>query len=232
MAIAVFSRAPLPGTTKTRLIPALGAAAAARLQRRLTLRTLAVAQQAAIGSVRVWAAPDERQRFFRALHRRCGVDLRPQPAGDLGERMAAAFADASGPLLLIGCDCPVLQPVHLVAAAAALRDDAGNDAVFIPAEDGGYVLVGLRRPQPSLFAGIDWGSERVMAQTRHRLAGAGLSWLELPPLWDVDRPGDLMRLAGFAGFHEFAGFAAWSGGTADGAATGMADGAGAAASGL
>jgi hypothetical protein len=199
VAIAVFSRAPLPGTTKTRLIPLLGAVAAARLQRRLTLRALAVAQQAAIGSVCLWAAPDERQRFFRAVQRRCRVALRPQAAGDLGERMAATFAAHGGPLLLIGCDCPALRPADLLAAAAALRDEAadGPDAVFIPAEDGGYVLVGLRRPQPSLFAGVDWGSERVMAQTRARLASAGLRWLELPVLWDVDRPEDLWRLAGF-----------------------------------
>ena len=207
VAIAVFSRAPLAGTTKTRLIPALGAVAAARLQRRLTLRALAIAQQAAIGRVCVWAAPDERQRFFRALRRRCRVALRPQATGDLGERMAAAFAAHGGPLLLIGCDCPALRPADLLAAAAALRGDAadGHDAVFIPAEDGGYVLVGLRRPQPSLFAGIDWGSERVMAQTRARLASAGLRWLELPALWDVDRPEDLSRLAGLAEL------AAWSG---------------------
>ncbi|WP_374692170.1 TIGR04282 family arsenosugar biosynthesis glycosyltransferase [Accumulibacter sp.] len=206
-AIAVFSRAPLRGATKTRLIPALGAVAAARLQRRLTLHALAVARQAAIGRVCVWAAPDARQRFFRALQRCCGVELWSQAAGDLGERMVAAFAAHSGPLLLIGCDCPALQPADLLAAAAALRDEAAgrHDAVFIPAEDGGYVLVGLRRPQPSLFAGIDWGSERVMAQTRARLAGAGLRWLELPALWDVDRPGDLRRLAGCEGF------AAWSG---------------------
>jgi len=206
VAIAVFSRAPLAGATKTRLIPALGAVAAARLQRRLTLRALAVAQRAAIGRVCVWAAPDARQRFFRALHRRCGVELRSQAAGDLGARMAAAFAAHAGPLLLIGCDCPALQSADLLAAAAALRDEAagGHDAVFIPADDGGYVLVGLRQPQPSLFAGIDWGSERVMAQTRTRLAGTGLHWLELPPLWDVDRPDDLRRLAAFEEF------AAWS----------------------
>jgi hypothetical protein len=206
VAIAVFSRAPLPGATKTRLIPALGTVAAARLQRRLTLRALATAQQAAIGSVCVWAAPDERQRFFRALQRRCRVALRPQAAGDLGERMAAAFAAHGGPLLLIGCDCPALRPADLLAAAAALCEAAdGHDAVFIPAEDGGYVLVGLRRPHPSLFAGIDWGSERVMAQTRARLAGAGLRWLELPPLWDVDRPEDLWRLAGFEELTEWSG---------------------------
>ncbi len=85
-----------------------------------------------------------------------------------------------------------------------MSDGTVEDAVFIPAEDGGYVLVGLRRPQPRLFEGIDWGSERVMAQTRERLSELGLRWVELPTLWDVDRPGDLLRLATLEGYR------AWS----------------------
>jgi rSAM/selenodomain-associated transferase 1 len=206
LGVAVFARAPLAGAAKTRLIPALGAAGAARLQRRLTLHALAVAQRAAIGRVTLWVAPDDGQRFFRALKTACGVALRQQSAGDIGERMAAAFAANAGPLLLIGTDCPALQPTHLVAAATALLDDrrGGKDAVFIPVDDGGYMLVGLRCPQPGLFEGITWGSERVMAQTRQRLADLGLRWSELPTLWDVDRPADLARLRSLEGF------SAWS----------------------
>jgi rSAM/selenodomain-associated transferase 1 len=200
--VAVFARAPQPGTVKTRLIPALGAVGAARLQRRLTLHALAVAREAAIGSVTLWGAPDGRHRFFRAL-RRCGaVTVCRQSGGDLGARMAAAFAAHDGPLLLIGSDCPALQATHLAAAAGALFEErqGGNDAVFIPAEDGGYVLVGLRRPQPRLFAGVEWGSEQVMVQTRQRLSDLALRWVELPTLWDVDRPADLARLATLEGF--------------------------------
>ena len=203
--IAVFARAPQAGAAKTRLIPALGAAAAARLQRRLTLQALTVAQHAALGRVTLWGAPDDQQRFFRAVQRACGVDLRSQSGSDLGARMAAAFVAQAGPLLLIGSDCPALQPAHLVAAAQVLLDEHphGKDAVFIPAEDGGYVLVGLRCPQPQLFEAIEWGSERVMAQTRQRLSGLDLSWAELPRLWDVDRPADLLRLATLEGFVEW-----------------------------
>nr|WP_186408813.1 TIGR04282 family arsenosugar biosynthesis glycosyltransferase [Candidatus Accumulibacter aalborgensis] len=200
--VAVFARAPQPGSVKTRLIPALGPAGAARLQRRLTLHALAVARRAAIGAVTLWGAPDGGQRFFRALQRCSAVAVRSQSEGDLGARMAAAFAAHDGPLLLIGSDCPALQATHLAAAAGALVDErqGSNDAVFIPAEDGGYVLVGLRRPQPRLFAGVEWGSERVMVQTRQRLSELALSWVELPPLWDVDRPADLARLASLEGF--------------------------------
>jgi rSAM/selenodomain-associated transferase 2/rSAM/selenodomain-associated transferase 1 len=198
MAIAVFSKAPRAGETKTRLIPALGAAAAARLQRRLCLHTLDLACRAAHGKVTLWAAPDHRQRFFRAVQAQYGIELRSQTGSDLGERMANAFAAHAGPLLLIGTDCPALTEAHLAAAAAALHD--GHDAVFIPAEDGGYVLVGLRRPQPRLFEGIAWGSDKVMAQTRERLVALGLRWAEPLVLWDVDRPEYLPRLAKLEGF--------------------------------
>jgi hypothetical protein len=67
--------------------------------------------------------------------------------------------------------------------------------VVLPAEDGGYVLIGTARPQPVLFAGVEWGTERVMAQTRECLRAAGLRWCEPATLWDVDRPADLARLA-------------------------------------
>ncbi|WP_291991581.1 TIGR04282 family arsenosugar biosynthesis glycosyltransferase [Candidatus Accumulibacter sp. ACC003] len=212
LAVAVFARAPRAGAAKTRLIPALGAAGAARLQRRLTLHALHVAQRAALGRVTLWAAPDASQRFFRALRRRCSVagvgsfEIRSQFGDELGQRMASAFAAQGGPLLLIGSDCPALTAAHLAAAGSALLDagDGGKDAVFIPADDGGYVLVGLRHPQPELFAGIAWGTEQVMAQTRQRLAQQRLRWAELPTLWDVDRPADLARLATLAAFSEYA----------------------------
>ncbi len=203
--IAVMARAPQSGAAKTRLIPALGAVGAARLQRRFTLQALVEASPAT-GGVILWGAPHCQHRFFRALRRRLAVESRSQSEGDLGARMAAVFAAYSGPVVLIGTDCPVLLAAHLVAAARVLRGDGDgpNDAVFVPAEDGGYVLVGLRGPQPRLFEGIDWGSERVMAQTRQRLSGLQLRWAELPTLWDVDRPGDLLRLATLEGYR------AWS----------------------
>ena len=192
--IAILAKAPLAGFAKTRLIPALGAHGAARLQRTFILRTVQVAQQARLGGgVQLWCAPGAGQRFFRALQRATGVQCSDQPAGDLGQRMAGATAAAPGPVLLVGTDCPALTVQHLHAAADALRQ--GADAVFIPAEDGGYVLVGLQQPQPGLFQGIDWSTERVMAQTRQRAGAMGLALCELAPLWDVDTPADLARLA-------------------------------------
>ena len=193
--VAILAKAPVAGLAKTRLAPALGARGAARLQRRLTRIALATALDAGVGPVTLWCAPDAGHRYFRALRRACGVRCLPQPEGDLGARMHAAFARhcAHGPALLVGTDCPALTPAHLRRAADALR--AGAEAVFHPAEDGGYVLVGLARPRPALFEGVAWSTERVMAQTRERARGLGLVPRELETLWDVDLPGDLPRLA-------------------------------------
>ena len=201
--IAVFAKAPVPGAAKTRLMPALGARGAARLQRQLILRTLATAAAAQLGPVTLWCAPDTRHRFFQALRLRAGVECIGQPVGDLGERMHAAFEHhcTRGPALLVGTDCPALQPHHLREAARRLRD--GADAVFQPAEDGGYVLVGLRRPQPQFFRGMAWGNAEVMAATRSRAGPLRVS--ELETLWDVDRPADLARLQALAPWCELPG---------------------------
>ena len=191
--VAVLAKAPLPGLAKTRLIPALGPQGAARLQRQLTRGALQTALDARLGPVTLWCAPDAQHRFFRALQQSTGVACRVQPDGDLGQRMHRAFQVhcAHGPLLLTGTDCPPLTPAHLQQAAQALL--AGDDAVFYPAEDGGYVLVGLRQPQATLFEHMPWSTAAVMQQTRQRAQAAGLRVRELETLWDLDVPADLAR---------------------------------------
>lgn len=191
--VAVLAKVPLPGLAKTRLIPALGPQGAARLQRQLTRTAVQTALDARLGTVTLWCAPHAQHRFFRALHQTTGVHCLVQASGDLGERMHTAFRlhCAQGPLLLTGTDCPPLTPDHLRQAAQALLD--GEDAVFHPAEDGGYVLVGLRRPQAALFEHIAWSTDAVMAQTRERASAAGLRLRELETLWDLDVPADLAR---------------------------------------
>jgi glycosyltransferase A (GT-A) superfamily protein (DUF2064 family) len=106
--------------------------------------------------------------------------------------MLAALAAVNGPAMVIGTDCPALAPAHLCVAADVLR--AGDDAVVIPVEDGGYALIGLRRPQPALFRDMRWSAPNVMSETRQRLAALGLTWQEPITLWDVDVPDDLERL--------------------------------------
>jgi len=174
--VIVFARAPRAGRVKTRLIPLLGAQGAARLHARLLRRALATAQDARVGPVDLWTA-------------------RRQRGADLGARMHHAIARSlrrARRVVLIGSDCPVLRGADLRKAARWLA--GGADAVFAPAEDGGYALIALRRISPRLFEGVEWGGAQVMAQTRERLAALGWRWRELPLVWDVDRPQDYRRL--------------------------------------
>ena len=189
--IAVFARAPVAGACKTRLIPALGADGAAALHARMIDRTIACARTAAVGPVSLWCTPDTTHPAFTRFN---DISLHLQSGDGLGARMLAAFqAQPPGaPLLLIGTDCPALTTDHLRACADGLRD--GCDAVFLPTEDGGYVLVGLRAPQPDLFSAMPWSTDQVMPLTRQRLERLGLRWREPAVLWDVDTPEDLARL--------------------------------------
>jgi rSAM/selenodomain-associated transferase 1 len=191
--IAIFAKAPVPGYAKTRLAPVLGAKDAAALQAELIERTVATALAAGLGPVSLWCAPDRSHPAFARMAAAHGVRLYDQQGTDLGARMAAAFAALTPerPLLLIGSDCPALTPDHLRVCADALA--GGDDAVFLPAEDGGYVLVGLKRPRPDLFAGIAWGRATVMEETRALLRAGRLRWSEPATLWDLDEPGDYRR---------------------------------------
>ena len=165
------------------------------MQRALTRKTLATAIAADIGPVSLWCAPDQSHSFFSECRREFCVPLHQQHGADLGARMLNAFhallADHAK-VVLIGTDCPVFRPDHLRTAATALAD--GAEAVFCPAEDGGYVLVGLTSAEPNLFSGIPWGTGEVMDETRARLRELGWRWRELDTLWDVDRPADYERL--------------------------------------
>jgi rSAM/selenodomain-associated transferase 1 len=189
--IAVLAKAPIPGLAKSRLIPTIGAHAAAVLQERLTEQAVATALTAGVGPVTLWCAPDTTHASFGALAAHSPITLKRQPDGDLGARMLAAFAGGN-PTLVIGTDCPSRTAAHLRAAAEALHD--GADVVLIPAEDGGYVLIGSRAPQAELFSGINWGTPTVLAETRDRIAALKLKAVELNPLWDVDTESDLARM--------------------------------------
>ena len=190
--VLVFAKAPIPGEVKTRLIPALGAEAAADLQARLTRRAVEMAVSSNVAPVEIWCSPDDQHPSFRAL----GLPRRIQRGRDLGERMADGFHASlahSRFAILIGTDCPAMTGDYLRDAAERLAH--GEDAVLGPAEDGGYVLIGLRRYDPRLFAGIAWGTAQVLSATRARLAQSGCHWHELPYLWDVDRVEDLERIS-------------------------------------
>jgi len=178
----------VPGAAKTRLIPLLGADGAAKLHEKLVLHAIANARAADVGPVTLWCAPDSSHPFFAQT----GAALADQQGVDLGARMLHAFEAAQGPLLLIGADCPSINAQDLRWCARALEE--GEPALFLPAEDGGYGLVGLARPVPQIFSDMQWGVADVMAKTRARLLQANIPWLEGRTIWDVDRPDDYARL--------------------------------------
>ena len=194
--VAVFAKAPRPGQVKTRLIPLLGAEGASALHRRLLEHSLRTARAASLSVIELWCAPDMEDAILGQCAALEGVSLLDQGPGSLGDRMGRAFQAmlARAPLcMLIGSDCPSLTGRDLIDAASVLAEP-DCDAVFTPAEDGGYVLIGLKAPHPTLFEGIPWSTGEVMQTTRVRLKELGLRWHELPTRWDVDRPEDYQRL--------------------------------------
>lgn len=198
--VIVFAKAPVAGLAKTRLAPALGADGAAQLARRLLQHAVQQALAAGLGPVDLCVTPNQQHADFQRLAAEPGLRLSDQGDGDLGTRMARALERnlATSPAaLLIGTDAPSLDAAYLRQAARSLQS---HDAVFGPAADGGYVLVGLRRPSPGLFEGMRWSHPAVMADTRERIARAGLRHTELATLHDIDEPADLRHLP--AGWQE------------------------------
>ena len=186
----------MPGQAKTRLIPALGPEGAAQLHRRLTEHAAGVARAAGARDaalVTVCFTGAARREFRSWLG--CDFAYAAQPAGDLGVRLrqacASAFRGRAQRVVVFGTDVPELSAGILQLAFAGLRE---HDVVLGPATDGGYYLIGMRRDHPELFAGIDWGTARVCAQTLAAIERQGLSVTELPTLGDVDRPEDTAAL--------------------------------------
>ncbi len=191
----MFAKCPANGRPKTRLQPPLTQAEAAVLHMQLATRTLQVLQAASGYAPTLWLDQPSEHPWVHHMQATMACPVSVQCPGDLGERMGHALNTAlqhHAFTILVGSDCPVLAVEHLQHIAKWLHD--GCDAAFIPAEDGGYVLVGLRRYHPALFSGIQWSMAGVMQQTRARLQQLDWRWGELEPLWDVDTPDDLDRL--------------------------------------
>ncbi|NER34774.1 MAG: DUF2064 domain-containing protein [Oscillatoria sp. SIO1A7] len=197
MRLIIFTRYPEPGKTKTRLIPALGAEGAARLQGQLTehtLRQLGKTDELPSYSIEVRFAGGNRELMAEWLG---PGKYEPQGEGDLGTKIyrafATAFATGIEKVAIVGIDCPDLDASIAIAAFDRLND---SDLVLGPAVDGGYYLIGLRQTVvPELFAGISWGSDKVLQQTVDAARKLNLSYSLLPELADIDRPEDLEILA-------------------------------------
>jgi rSAM/selenodomain-associated transferase 1 len=191
--LIVFTRYPEPGTTKTRLVESLGERGAAELQRKLAEHTLSqvrhLLQIRQVEPIIYFAGGSIIQ-----MQNWLGTDLhyREQGCGDLGQRLqlacAAAFKQGIKRLVIVGADCPGLRAYHMNQALDTLLQ---VDLVLGPATDGGYYLIGIKRENKTLFAGIQWGTETVLAATVKAGKELGLSIELLDTLSDVDRPEDL-----------------------------------------
>ena len=182
--LLVFLKAPRPGAVKTRLAKTLGAHAACAAYCGL-VETL-LKSLTPLPCLELCFTPDDAWPEIQPwLH--AGWLTRAQGNGDLGARLAntftAAFAEGAQRVVIIGSDCPTVTVDDIEQAWAALRT---HDMVLGPATDGGYWLIGLRAPQPGLFEGISWSSEKVLIETLARARAAGLSVQQLREQTDVD----------------------------------------------
>ncbi|MDD5277629.1 MAG: TIGR04282 family arsenosugar biosynthesis glycosyltransferase [Methylovulum sp.] len=196
-ALLIFCKAPVAGQVKTRLQPVLSAEQAVAAHRQLTELTLARAFQKPLCPVHLYCAPDAGHEFFQQCAKNYPLTLAAQRGDDLGERMLEAFKEALSQyrhVILIGCDCPSLTVDDLQQALLSLQN--GKHVVIAPAEDGGYVLIGMNTPQRVLFENMPWGSPAVMTKTRQRAGDASLVIHELAMQWDVDMPDDWARFLG------------------------------------
>ena len=204
-AVVIMCKAPRAGEAKTRLAPLVSAGGAAAVAACFFADVAASACTSARELVVAYAPADGRAALEEILRGRgVGAGLRAgaprwveQRGTDLGARLASAVGHAFGlglgPVLVLGADSPTLPPSFVARALDALAR-AEADVALGPVDDGGYYLVGLRRPAPELFRGVAWSTPRAYAQTAANAARLGLRLLELPRWYDVDTPADLLRL--------------------------------------
>lgn len=195
--VLVIAKEPVPGRVKTRLTPPYTRHQAARLAEAALYDTLQAVR--AMPARRRVVVLDGRPGSWLPA----GFDVRPQSAGGLDERLAAAFAGSAGPTLLIGMDTPQVTP-QLLAPALDFGAWDECDAWFGAADDGGFWALGLAAPDPGLLRGVPMSTDRTGAAQRARLAAAGLRVRELPPLRDVDTAADAEQVAAAAPDGRFA----------------------------
>jgi rSAM/selenodomain-associated transferase 2/rSAM/selenodomain-associated transferase 1 len=196
--VLVFAREPRLGAVKTRLQGVIGKERALALHEAMIARVTATVTQSQLAPMALWVSSNKHHKLFLSI---CNIkDIFEQSGEDLGQKMAHAVAttlsdNSTNTVLLIGADCPSIDHSYLASALDKLAEE-DLDAVVGPAEDGGYVLMGLKAPAPELFRGIEWGADTVLRVTLQRLQDNGLRYHLLDQRWDVDRAEDLDRLAG------------------------------------
>ena len=193
-ALLVFTRAPIAGQTKTRLIPLLGAQGAAEFHQAILQSTLAEAKASNFETIEIWSATENDHPLLKQCELDYSCVMKFQRGDDLGEKMhhatEATLAENKF-VVLIGSDCPAITTDILNQSYQHLSN--GKDVVLGPASDGGYYLIGLKEPNPGIFQDIAWGEANVAERTRQNFAALGLDYVELEELSDIDTPEDYQR---------------------------------------
>jgi rSAM/selenodomain-associated transferase 1 len=192
VSLALFAKAPVLGATKTRLQPALGESGALDAHCRLVEHALG--QITLVNAMRseLWISAEH--PFAQSWSARFALPWRLQEGADLGLRMDHALQDqlsrGASFAFVMGCDCPSIDADYLNWVAGHC---GAADVIIAPAEDGGYGLIGLARPQPELFSDMPWGTGQVYGETLRRAQLLGLRIVVGASIWDVDRPEDWTR---------------------------------------
>jgi hypothetical protein len=194
--IQVFCKAPIAGQVKTRLMPVLSAEQARQVHIELTERLLKLLHETALCPIQLWCSPHCEFDFFQQQAIKYQLTLHQQLDCGLGERMSYALSAGLQnfkQVLLVGCDCPSLTVDDFRQALTTLKQDV--DVVLAPAEDGGYVLIGVKQSQSELLNDVEmpWGTSQVLDITRKRIKQQQLKASEIRQQWDVDTPEDLAR---------------------------------------
>jgi len=191
--LLVFTKAPVIGEVKTRLQPDYSLEQSLNIHKKLVINTLTSVSNLAEIDIELCCTPHRQYMFFLDCEKRFSIQLNDQLGDDLGERMAFAFSSTLQlyeKVIIIGTDCPEINEQYIIDALAALDD---FDSVIGPAEDGGYVLLGLKSFASGLFSETSWGSDIVFKQTKKVLSDLSWSCHELAMMHDLDRPEDLHR---------------------------------------
>ena len=192
--IIVFCKAPIVHHVKTRLMPYLTAQQAVDAHVELTERTLDLVTSSQLAPIQLWCSPDTQHTYFEQCAKKHKLDLYQQCEGDLGTKMHDAICSGlkhAQQVILVGTDCPSFVYSDLEQAIQALVE--GDDVALGPAEDGGYVLIGMSKPYQQLFQDIAWGSDLVLSQTKCKIKELKLSHFETRSQWDVDNFKDWRR---------------------------------------
>lgn len=193
-ALLFFAKAPIPGEVNTRLIPDLGIEAATDLQAELIHSRLESLLQSNLCELQLWCSPDTHHDFFKNCKEQYSVQLYEQKGEDLGARMSNAIKaglEEFKHVVLIGTDVPALDHNQIEEAIESLRSK--DNIVLVPAEDGGYVLIGMNQHHKEVFLSVPWGTDRVLRKTRGNVIALGLKLNELDACWDIDCVEDYER---------------------------------------